>query len=141
MPKYYYQIGEVANMLQVKKHTLRYWENEFPQLKPRKNSSGKRSYTMDDIELLKKIIFLLYKQNYSIEGARKKLAAARKNNEQMEFPGFTKTDPQIKNKLKGRLEKIQDFIEVTPKMDTKIQKKTEAINKLKRALHLLNVKQ
>ena len=136
MPKAYYQIGEVANMLSVKKHTLRYWETEFPKLKPRKNRSGKRIYTLDNIDLLKRIKNLLYEQNYSIEGARKKLATAKKDAEQIEIPIFAQSKSEIRKKLKGRVEKIQDIIEVTPSISQKMEKKERVKNKLKEALHL-----
>lgn len=137
MPKHYYQIGEVANMLSVKKHTLRYWETEFPKLRPRKNRSGKRSYTLDDIELLKQIKYLLYEQNYSIEGARKKLAKSEKSHDQIEIPLFERPDNEIKKKLKGRLEKIQDIIEITPDMDAKIKKKEKIRIKIDKIFELL----
>jgi DNA-binding transcriptional MerR regulator len=136
MPKHYYQIGEVANMLSVKKHTLRYWETEFPKLKPRKNRSGKRIYTLIDIDILKRIKNLLYEQNYSIEGARKKLATAKKDAEQIEIPIFTQSKSEIRKKLKGRVEKIQDIIEITPSISQKMAKKEKVKNKLKEALHL-----
>ncbi len=52
-------------------HVLRFWENQFPMLKPPKTSRGQRLYTDEDIENFKKIKFLLYNQGYSISGAKK----------------------------------------------------------------------
>jgi len=69
--KIYYSIGEVAELLQEKQSTLRYWEKEFNELKPRRSSGGRRLYTEQDINLLKKIQYFLHEAKYSIEGARR----------------------------------------------------------------------
>lgn len=71
--KLYYTIGEVAEMFEVKTSTIRFWENEFSILKPRKNKKGNRLFTPKDIENLKIIIHLLKDRKYTIEGAKKKL--------------------------------------------------------------------
>ncbi len=75
--KLYYKIGEVARMLGVNTSTLRFWEKEFPQIKP-KRKHGERFYTPEDVETFKLIRFLLHEEKYTIEGARKKLQAERK---------------------------------------------------------------
>lgn len=75
--KLYYKIGEVCGLLEVEPHVLRYWESEFPGLKPPKNKAGQRTYRPRDIELLLRIRRLLYEEGYTIAGARKQLAAAR----------------------------------------------------------------
>lgn len=72
--KPFYKIGEVAKLLDVKPHVLRYWESEFPTLKPKKNPSGQRIYSRDDIETLVEIQNLLYNKRYTISGARQMLA-------------------------------------------------------------------
>jgi len=74
MKKYYYTIGEVCNLLQLKPHVLRYWEKEFPSLRPKKAAGRNRKYSSKDIELLKKIQYMLYTQKFTIDGARKKLS-------------------------------------------------------------------
>lgn len=71
--KLYYTIGEVAEMFEVKTSTIRFWENEFSILKPRKNKKGNRLFTPKDIENLKIIIHLLKDRKFTIEGAKKKL--------------------------------------------------------------------
>ena len=71
--KPFLKIGEVAKLLGVKPHVLRYWESEFPSLKPRKNPSGQRIYAKADIEAIVKIKNLLYSQCYTISGAKKML--------------------------------------------------------------------
>jgi len=71
--KLYHSIGEVAEMLGVEPHVLRYWETEFGQLRPRKNKAGRRVYRDSDIELLHVIQRLLKEDKYTIEGARRVL--------------------------------------------------------------------
>jgi DNA-binding transcriptional MerR regulator len=72
--KPFLKIGEVAKLIGVKPHVLRYWESEFPSLKPRKNPSGQRIYAKADIEAIVEIKNLLYNQRYTISGAKKMLA-------------------------------------------------------------------
>jgi DNA-binding transcriptional MerR regulator len=72
--KPFLKIGEVAKWIGVKPHVLRYWESEFPSLKPRKNPSGQRIYTKADIEAIVEIKNLLYNHRYTISGAKKMLA-------------------------------------------------------------------
>ena len=72
--KPFLKIGEVAKLLRVKPHVLRYWESEFPSLKPKKNPSGQRIYAKADIEAIVEIKNLLYTQRYTISGAKKMLA-------------------------------------------------------------------
>jgi DNA-binding transcriptional MerR regulator len=64
-------IGEAAELLNVPQHVLRFWETKFPQIKPLKRNGGRRFYRPEDIETLLLIQHLLYKQGYTIEGARK----------------------------------------------------------------------
>jgi DNA-binding transcriptional MerR regulator len=71
--KLYYSIGEVSELLKVKPHVLRYWETQFPVLKPRKNRAGNRTYRVRDIKLILAIQSLLYERGFTIAGARKKL--------------------------------------------------------------------
>jgi len=71
--KRFYRIGEVSKMLNIPAYVLRYWESEFPELKPRKTVSGHRSYTEADIELIKKIAHLRYKEKLTLPGTKKRL--------------------------------------------------------------------
>jgi DNA-binding transcriptional MerR regulator len=71
--KLFYKIGEVSRITGVEAYVLRYWETEFPFLKPRKSSSGQRVYVKKDIELINQIKTLLYNERYTIEGVRKRL--------------------------------------------------------------------
>jgi DNA-binding transcriptional MerR regulator len=71
--KLYYSISEVARITRLEAYVLRFWEKEFPMLKPRKNRGGNRIYQKSDIELINRIKHLLYKENFTIEGARTQL--------------------------------------------------------------------
>src|SRR4249919_2147063 len=79
--KIYFKIGEVCELLDVQAHVLRYWETEFPMLSPQKNKSGQRSYRRRDVEMALKIKELLYKQMFTIAGARKKLQSEHRGGE------------------------------------------------------------
>lgn len=71
--KLFYKIGEVSKIVGVEPYVLRYWETEFPFLKPKKSKSGQRIYTKDDIEIAFQIKHLLYQEKYTIDGVRRKL--------------------------------------------------------------------
>ncbi|MGQ9571033.1 MAG: MerR family transcriptional regulator [Thermodesulfovibrionales bacterium] len=73
LDKLFYKIGEVSKIVGVEPYVLRYWEMEFPFLRPRKNKSGQRVYIKKDVELLLQIKNLLYNERYTIEGVRKRL--------------------------------------------------------------------
>ena len=77
--KLYYSISEVAEMTSVKPHVLRYWESEFPELRPKKNRAGNRSYRDKDIRTVVTIKNLLYEEGYTIAGARNRLKERGRN--------------------------------------------------------------
>lgn len=79
--KLYYTIGEVSELLGLDAHVLRYWEGEFEELKPRKNRAGRRAYTQDDIDVLRRIQHLLKEEKYTLEGARQVLQRAATDEE------------------------------------------------------------
>ena len=68
--KLYYTIGEVAEMLGISTSNIRYWESEFPHIKPKMNQSGKRAYTDKNIEAVRLIQYLLRDKRTTIEGAK-----------------------------------------------------------------------
>jgi DNA-binding transcriptional MerR regulator len=72
--KPFFKIGEVAKLLGVRPHVIRYWESEFPSLRPKKNPSGQRIYAKADIEAIVEIKNLLYNERYTISGAKQMLA-------------------------------------------------------------------
>lgn len=71
--KRYFTIGEVSDLCLVKPHVLRYWEQEFPQLKPVKRRGNRRYYQHEDVLIIRNIRSLLYEQGYTISGARVQL--------------------------------------------------------------------
>ena len=108
--KLYYSISEVAKMVRLEAYVLRFWEKEFPMLKPRKNRGGNRTYQKGDIELINRIKHLLYKENYTIEGARKRLRMIKPTPEkaQLKETGKLKT-------IVGAIRKdIEDLLKLFP---------------------------
>ena len=71
--KRYFTIGEVSDLCAVKPHVLRYWEQEFPQLKPVKRRGNRRYYQRQDVLVIRQIRALLYDQGFTIGGARQRL--------------------------------------------------------------------
>jgi len=71
--KRYFTIGEVSELCSVKPHVLRYWEQEFPQLKPVKRRGNRRYYQRQDVLVIRQIRSLLYEEGFTIGGARQKL--------------------------------------------------------------------
>src|SRR3989304_1970264 len=65
-----YTIGEVSDLLGVKPHVIRYWEQEMPMLAPRKGLTGRRAYGQREVRLLLRVKHLLHEQRYTVEGAR-----------------------------------------------------------------------
>jgi DNA-binding transcriptional MerR regulator len=72
--KIYFTIGEVSKLCLLKPHVLRYWEQEFPQLKPAKRRGNRRYYQRNEVVLIRRIKKLLYEQGFTIDGARSQLA-------------------------------------------------------------------
>jgi DNA-binding transcriptional MerR regulator len=71
--KRYFRIGEVSRIIGVEPYVLRYWESEFPQVRPKRADSNQRTYQKNDLEIILEIKRLLYDEKMTIEGARKKL--------------------------------------------------------------------
>ena len=72
--KLFFKIGEVCELAGLQAHVLRYWESEFPTLAPQKNRAGQRVYRKRDVEMALRIKELLYDDQYTIAGAKKRLA-------------------------------------------------------------------
>jgi len=111
--KLFYKIGEVSRIVGVEPYVLRYWETEFPFLKPRKNKSGQRVYIKKDVELLLMIKRLLYQERYTIEGVRKRLglvsvpAEPKPEPEQKEVRQPARAIEHIKKRLREILSQLQ----------------------------------
>jgi len=77
----YYSISDVAEEAELKPYVLRFWEKEFPMLRPKKNRAGIRTYQRKDIDLVMRVKHLLYNEGYTIEGARQRLKAEMSGDE------------------------------------------------------------
>ena len=113
--KPFFKIGEVAKLLGVKPHVLRYWETEFPSVKPKKNPSGQRIYARADIEAIVEIQNLLYNERYTISGARQMIARQRKKVLDHTAESTTNALPQALATLK---EDVHDVLALLEKMPT-----------------------
>jgi DNA-binding transcriptional MerR regulator len=78
LTKRYYSISEVAQMFEMNISKLRFWEEQFPTLTPKRDRAGDRKYTQDDIKHLQEIVELVDAQGYTIEGAKKALETKKK---------------------------------------------------------------
>lgn len=93
--KLYFRIGEVSSLCRLPAYVLRFWETEFPQLKPVKSSTGQRMYRRKDVEAVLRIKTLLYEEGFTIAGARQQLrmeASTVKNQVPLPFPAHSTTD-------------------------------------------------
>jgi DNA-binding transcriptional MerR regulator len=102
--KKYYSIGEVADMLKVKPSLIRFWEAEFPQLAPKKNRKGNRTFTEADIELLKTIYYLVKERKYTLKGAEEKL---KQNPKDLEYEQRTR---ETLLKVHGFLAELKEYM-------------------------------
>jgi DNA-binding transcriptional MerR regulator len=108
--KTYFRIGEVARITKVKPYVLRFWETEFKMMVPPKSRSKQRMYRKKDIETILMIKQLLYKERFTIEGARKRLAASRRDEDA--GPGVAEARIPAKDlvRLRRELEQIRNCI-------------------------------
>ena len=102
--KRYFTIGEVSELCDVKSHVLRYWEQEFPSLKPVKRRGNRRYYQQQDVLIVRQIRHLLYKQGYTISGARTKISSPT-------VKDSTNPSKQIVRQMVGELEDILKLLE------------------------------
>ncbi len=111
--KLYRPISEVADLVGVKQHVLRYWETQFSMLRPRKNRAGNRMYRPDEIKLLLHIRELLYDRRYTIAGARRTLLDERKENAAQVELGFGDAERklvlhEVKSELRQLVERLRE---------------------------------
>ena len=104
--KLYFRIGEVSDLCRLPAYVLRFWETEFPQLKPVKSSTGQRMYRRKDVEAVLKIKQLLYEEGFTIAGARQQLRSdlkVEKNQAPLPFPSHSANELK---RLRHGLEEI-----------------------------------
>lgn len=107
LTKLYYSIGEVAEMLEVNTSLIRFWEKEFPRIKPKKTKKGNRLYTPKEIEKIEQIYILVKEQGYTLDGAKKALRSGVKAES-------TETSDEVSNeeliyKLEGIKSRLLSF--------------------------------
>jgi len=101
--KRYFTIGEVSDLCAVKPHVLRYWEQEFTQLKPLKRRGNRRYYQRQDVILIRQIRGLLYEQGFTIGGARQRLTSE-------DVKDDSSQSQQIIRQLRMELDEILDIL-------------------------------
>jgi DNA-binding transcriptional MerR regulator len=101
--KRYFTIGEASELCIVKPHVLRYWEQEFPQLKPLKRRGNRRYYQRHDVILIRQIKSLLYEQGFTIGGARQRLLGEDAKDD-------SNQSQQIVRQLRIELDEVLDLL-------------------------------
>ncbi len=108
--KRYFAIGEVSELCDVKPHVLRYWEQEFPQLKPVKRRGNRRYYQQDDVLMVRRIRSLLYEQGFTIGGARQRLKEMGKAALQDDHL-IAANQPLLRGDRTGEIKELRDELE------------------------------
>ena len=116
--KLFYKIGEVCELTDTQSYVLRFWESEFPQLAPKKSSSGQRVYRRRDIDTVERIKRLLYDHGYTIAGARKRLEQER-SGEATALKVEAAVDADVE--LRGRvMQELQEILRVMGENDRRL---------------------
>ena len=108
--KLYFRIGEVASLCHLPAYVLRFWESEFPQLKPVKSSTGQRMYRKRDVESVLRIKQLLYDQGFTISGARQHLRSETKTDKTQSAIPFPSQGTQEILHIRQGLREILDLL-------------------------------
>jgi len=112
--KLYYSISEVSTITGLEQYVLRYWESEFPQLKPAKNRAGNRIYTNKDIKLIIYIKKLLRDERYTIEGAKRVLeeyVPETESSEQLELLNVPQKKKVTDQEIRTDMLEVKQFLE------------------------------
>ncbi len=119
----YYSIGDVCELTGLKAHVLRYWETQFPSLRPVKNRAGNRVYRPKDVKLIRQVRHLLYERQYTIAGAKRRLHEAKRTGSLREEDGVPGGDEQalaaeeLLADVRDGLERLRDLLTVPPGED------------------------
>tara|TARA_X000000368_G_scaffold132037_1_gene103633 strand:- start:18 stop:365 length:348 start_codon:yes stop_codon:yes gene_type:complete len=106
--KLYYSIKEVSEMTELKPYVLRYWESEFPSLKPTKNKAGNRTYKKHDIQVILDIKKLLYDKKFTIKGAVEELK--NRSNKPISDKELSNAQVSTLNEIKNELKNILNIL-------------------------------
>jgi len=127
--KRYFTIGEVSELCAVKPHVLRYWEQEFTQLRPMKRRGNRRYYQHHEVLLVRRIRDLLYEQGFTISGARNRLGESLQSGRRRDVASVVSDEVEVQQSLA--------FDEVSQGTDGRDSVLDEIRADLKEALHLL----
>ena len=116
--KVYYSISEVSELTGLEPHVLRYWESEFPSLRPMKNRGGNRAYRENDIKLIFLIKRLLYHEKYTIDGARRQLKKA--SDSYLEQLELTFDEIQAQDMVRTVREELRDILALVEEMPGRV---------------------
>lgn len=109
--KRYFTIGEVSKLCEVKPHVLRYWEQEFPQLKPVKRRGNRRYYQRHEVKLIRHIRRLLYAEGFTISGARTRLEQIESEKESpVTVVGSSQDTAKMVSQLIAELTEVQEIL-------------------------------
>ena len=145
--KLYFKIGEVCEIVGVQAHVLRYWETEFPMLTPQKNRAGQRTYRRRDVEMALRVKELLYEEQYTIAGAKKRLANETRGASKLKVvgsePAAAATSPHATQKKDGRTtlasrDRAREFSSTAPVKDDKRPPLQRIADELREILALLD---
>ena len=100
-PKLYFRIGEVASLVGVEPHVLRYWEREFRSIRPTKSAKGQRVYSRRDVENLMRVRDLLYSEGFTIAGAKRKLQRGAEPEAEHAAKAEVQAEAQVEAKREG----------------------------------------
>jgi len=111
--KRYFTIGEVSDLCAVKPHVLRYWEQEFPQLKPVKRRGNRRYYQRHEVQLIRQIRSLLYVDGFTISGARNRLDDALDNDANGPIASISTSQSSVsKESYQGLIRDVEEVIDL-----------------------------
>jgi DNA-binding transcriptional MerR regulator len=113
-PKRYHSISEVSELLDVRPHVLRYWETQFPALRPKKSRGGARRYQERDLDLLRSIKEMLYERGYTIAGARQRIRSEQRRRPaerpQMEMDFLSPSDRRQLRTIRDELVRLRNWL-------------------------------
>jgi DNA-binding transcriptional MerR regulator len=107
-PKLYFRIGEVAGLVGVEPHVLRYWEREFRSIRPSKSAKGQRVYSRRDVENLMRVRELLYGRGFTIAGAKKQL---RDKGVEPKEPSAERNEERVRHELETLKAEVEAFLQ------------------------------
>jgi len=119
--KLFFRIGEVADIVGVKPHVLRYWESEFKVLKPMKTRGSHRQYRRRDVELAMRIKQLLHDEGFTIAGAKKRMRELGEHKRGAELPERANREVELRAALLGVREELSGLLQKMDRMDREAQ--------------------